>query len=297
MRNIPKELLGFFDNNLYSLKEIARQTDSDGTVKFAFITIDGYIIETVLMDYQNTTSICISSQAGCKQGCKFCATGFQGFDRDLNPAEMTDQIFLVEKLTNKKITNIVVMGMGEPFDNYNNLKVFLENITNPDGCGYSRRAITISTCGILKQMDEFIEDFPQIGLAISLHSANEETRASLMPISKKYCIKDIIEWGDEYYEKTKRRLTYEYLLIRGVNDSLDDAKKIARLLKNKNIHINLINLNKVEACEYIGSDEVDVRAFKKHLESENIPITLRRTLGSSINAACGQLKNTYNFEI
>lgn len=262
----------------------------DGTRKYLFRLADGALIESVLMKYQHGNSICISSQAGCRMGCRFCASTLNGLERDLTAAELLEQILAIERDAGEKVSNVVVMGTGEPFDNYQNLSRFLQLIHAKEGKNFSYRSITVSTCGLVPRMLEFARDFPQVNLAVSLHGPNDEIRGQIMPINKSYSVEEVIQASRQYVALTGRRITFEYSLMRGINDSSRDAKELAKLLAGLNCHVNLIPLNAVKEAAFQGTDRKEVSEFQHILEQARIQVTVRRELGSDIDAACGQLR-------
>ena len=269
----------------------------DTTEKFLLKTLDNHYIETVFMKYKKRNSICISSQVGCRMGCVFCASGSKGLVRNLTPAEMSLQVILSENATGARVKNIVIMGIGEPLDNYDNVKKFIENFTSDFGRDLSRRAITLSTCGLVPMIKKLADDLPQVNLAVSLHAPNDRLRNEIMPISKKYNIASLIEAVDYHYQTTKRRSTFEYTLIEGQNDSEANAKELAALLKGMNCLVNLIPLNKTTNANYRGSNERGTTKFHEILSKYHIPTTIRRSLGEDIGAACGQLRLKYEDNI
>lgn len=276
---------------IYPLRLLREQCSlKDGTRKFLFELKDGKSVESVFMKYKYGNSICISSQAGCRMGCKFCASTIKGLDRNLTASEMVSQVMEAEALTGESINHIVVMGMGEPFDNYTNLSRFLNIIHTKEGKNLSYRNITVSTCGLIPSIMQFAIDFPQVNLAISLHSVFDEKRSVIMPINKKYPLKELIKTCREYTELTRRRITFEYTLIKGVNDSERDAHELSKLLKGMLCHVNLIPLNKVSESGLTTVNRNSARQFKGLLEMRGINATLRRELGDDIDAACGQLR-------
>ncbi|MDR2457749.1 MAG: 23S rRNA (adenine(2503)-C(2))-methyltransferase RlmN [Clostridiales Family XIII bacterium] len=322
MLNIPKELIKKLNKKtiLYSLKIKKNQKSSkDGTIKILFETIDNEFIESVLMFYDYGISLCISSQIGCRFGCKFCASSKNGFIRNLSPAEIIDQVLIINneilsvnknKLYNGinikfhhktdlkeqiKISHIVFMGMGEPLDNYENLMIAISNFSNPKGYALGRKHITVSTCGLLEKMERFLQDLPLANLAISLHHYNDEKRNKIMPINKKYNIKKLILFAKKYTKETNRRISFEYALIPDFNDSKKDAMNLAKLIKNINCHINLIKLNTIDEGEKYTEEELEKRAieFKVELEKHKLITPIRRRLGDDIAAACGQLRRRY----
>jgi len=262
----------------------------DGTRKFLFGLEDGNAVEGVFMQYKYGNSLCVSSQVGCKMGCRFCASALDGFVRNLTAAEMFDQVIEAEKATGKEINHIVVMGMGEPFDNYDNLKGFLQMVHNPDGKNLSYRNITVSTSGIIPVMEKFAEDFPQVNLAISLHRLDNEGRSRIMPVNDAYPVDDLLEAARKYTEKTGRRITFEYTLIKGENDSEKDIELMKTKLKGMLCHINLIPLNKVEETGLSGSSRKRAEEIAAKLNKSGIAATVRRELGDEIDGACGQLR-------
>lgn len=262
----------------------------DGTRKYLFELEDGNAIESVFMKYKYGNTICISSQAGCRMGCKFCASTIGGLSRNLEPGEMLEQLLAAERDTGEAINHIVVMGTGEPFDNYENLSAFIRIINDKNGRNLGMRNITISTCGLVPMIEKFGQDFPQVNLAISLHAPNNKIRNSMMPVNKSYPMETIIDACRKYTEATSRRVTFEYTLVKGVNDSENDALQLASVLKGMLCHVNLIPLNKVEETGLDTTDQKTAQAFRKTLENKGIPATIRRELGDDIDGACGQLR-------
>lgn len=262
----------------------------DGTRKYLFELEDGNAIESVFMKYKYGNTICISSQAGCRMGCKFCASTIGGLSRNLEPGEMLEQLLAAERDTGEAINHIVVMGTGEPFDNYENLSAFIRIINDKNGRNLGMRNITISTCGLVPMMEKFGQDFPQVNLAISLHAPNNKIRNSMMPVNKSYPMETLIDACRKYTEATSRRVTFEYTLVKGVNDSENDALQLASVLKGMLCHVNLIPLNKVEETGLDTTDQKTAQAFRKTLENKGIPATIRRELGDDIDGACGQLR-------
>lgn len=264
----------------------------DGTVKYLLKLSDGNIIETVAMRYHHGISVCVSSQVGCAMGCTFCASTLHGRVRNLAPHEITGQVIRVMKDLGERVSNIVVMGIGEPFDNYDNLMVFLKNINNPEGVNLGYRHITVSTCGIVPRIIDFAKEGIPVNLALSLHAPTDEYRRAIMPIAKKYGLKELIDACRYYFEKTGRRITYEYALIEGKNSSDECAEKLVEMLKGDNCHINLIPVNDVEERGNVRVSKKRVEEFKNLLEKGHIAATVRRELGSDISASCGQLRNS-----
>ena len=267
-----------------------QNSEKDGTRKYLFGLDDGNSIEAVFMKYKFGNTVCISSQAGCRMGCSFCASAINGLQRNLTAGEMADQIISIEKDTGEKIGNVVVMGTGEPLDNYENLSGFLRNIHEKDGLNLGMRSITVSTCGLIPKMLEIAADFPQINLAVSLHAPNDTVRSKLMPISKRYPMNELLEACRQHIEKTSRRITFEYALVKGANDSDGNAEELASKLRGINCHVNLIPLNRVSETGFSGTERKDADRFREILERRGIQVTIRRELGSDIDAACGQLR-------
>lgn len=262
----------------------------DGTRKYLFELEDGNTIETVFMRYKHGNSVCVSSQAGCRMGCRFCASGINGLSRDLLAWEIADQILRAQQDTGERVSNVVVMGTGEPFDNYENLSAFLRLIHEKDGLDLGYRSITVSTCGIIPRIREFGSEFPQVNLAISLHASNDQTRSALMPVNQRYPMRELLPVCREHGKKTGRRVTFEYTLTAGVNDSETQAAELAGALRGMLCHVNLIPLNVVREKEYRAASAESARRFQAALERRGIPATIRRELGDDIDAACGQLR-------
>ncbi len=296
MTNVPKALLEKLleDHALYTLKQEKVQVSAeDGTRKYLFQLHDGHMIESVFMRYEHGNSVCISSQVGCNMGCRFCASTVGGKARDLTAGEMLGQIYAVQADTGEKISNVVVMGSGEPLENYVNLMDFITMLSDEHGMHLSQRSITVSTCGIVPKILELAEEKLQITLAISLHAPDDEKRRELMPIAKQYSLKELIDACAVYFEKTGRRITFEYALVRGQNDSAEDAVKLANLIGHLNCHVNLIPVNPVSERNYRQPDKNAVLAFKNKLEKNHINVTIRREMGRDIDGACGQLRRRY----
>ncbi len=262
----------------------------DGTRKYLFQLEDGNVIESVFMQYKYGNSICVSSQAGCRMGCRFCASTREGLVRGLTPGEILSQLLAAQRDTGEEIRHIVVMGTGEPFDNYENISAFLRIVGEPEGLGLSMRNITISTCGLVPMIRRFSDDFPQVNLAVSLHGTTDEIRSSMMPVNKKYPLDVLISACRDYTKKTGRRITFEYTMVNGVNDSDEDADRLCRLLRGMLCHVNVIPLNKVKESGFDTVSRARAREFQELLESRGIPATVRRELGADIDAACGQLR-------
>lgn len=262
----------------------------DGTRRYLLKLSDGNFIESVLMKYKHGYSICISSQVGCAMGCRFCASTVNGKVRNLTSGEIIDQIITVQRDIGENISNIVMMGVGEPLDNFDNVIKFLANVNNPLGMNIGMRHITISTCGIVPRIYELADMKLQITLAISLHAADDESRRRIMPIAKRYNISELLEACRYYTEKTSRRITFEYTLISGVNDSAENAEKLVRLLRGVLCHVNLIPVNPVEGTGFSSGSVESVDRFRKIIEKSGISATVRREMGRDISAACGQLR-------
>jgi len=297
MTDLSKELREKLEDNAYIEKlEIQKLqiSESDGTRKYLFGLRKGNAIESVFLKYKYGNSVCISSQAGCRMGCGFCASAIGGLAYNLTPAEMADQIIAIEKNTGERVGNIVVMGTGEPFDNYNNLCRFIELMHTKEGLNISLRAITVSTCGIIPKIEAFGQEYPQVNIAISLHAPNDRLRNQLMPISRKYPMDELLSACRKHTEKTGRRITFEYALIKGFNDTEGHAKELASKLSHMLCHVNLIPLNPVTEREYAGSDRKTAERFLAVLEEKGIQATVRRELGTEIDAACGQLRLNRN---
>lgn len=262
----------------------------DGTRKYLFELQDGNAIESVFMKYKYGNTICISSQAGCRMGCKFCASTIGGLCRSLTPGEMSEQLLAAERDTGEPISRIVVMGSGEPFDNYGNLSDFIRIMNDPAGRGMGMRNITVSTCGLIPGIEKFGEDFSQVNLAVSLHGATDEIRNKIMPVNRRYPLARLMEVCRRYTKKTSRRVTFEYTLVKGFNDSMKDAEKLCGLLSGMLCHVNFIPLNKVEETGLDASTRQTAEEFAALLSGAGIPATVRRELGDDIDGACGQLR-------
>lgn len=270
----------------------------DETVKYLFRLNDGEFIESVLMKYHHGYTICISTQVGCKMGCKFCATGLSGFSRNLTPSEMLAQIQSAQNDNNIRISNVVLMGMGEPLDNYDNVVKFLKLVSCDDGLNIGSRHISLSTCGIVNKIYDLAEENFQITLSISLHAPNDDIRNKTMPINKRFNIDDLIDACKYYISRTGRRISFEYAMIDGLNDSDDCAFELASKLKGMLCHVNLIPVNSSgnKKLAFEKSNKIRLKAFSKIVNSKGIPTTVRRTLGSDINASCGQLRRSTDVE-
>ncbi len=262
----------------------------DGTNKFLFRLYDGNMVESVLMKYKHGNSVCISSQAGCRMGCVFCASTIGGLKRNLTASEMLRQIYQIQTITGERVSNVVVMGTGEPLDNYDNLLKFIHILTEEHGLHISQRNVTVSTCGIVPKILELAEEKLQITLALSLHGATQEKRRKLMPIANKYELSQVLAACDAYFEKTGRRVTFEYSLVHGVNDTPEDVRELTGLLRHRNCHLNLIPVNPVKERNFVRPSRENALNFKNNLEKSGINVTIRREMGSDIDGACGQLR-------
>lgn len=279
---------------LISLVPVQVQTSGqDGTSKFLFRLSDGSMIESVLMKYHHGNTVCISSQVGCRMGCRFCASTLGGLERGLTPSEMLDQIYQIQKWSKERVHNVVVMGTGEPLDNYDALLRFLELLTCEEGLHISQRNVTVSTCGIVPRIRQLADEKLQITLALSLHASSQEKRRKLMPVANQYELSEVIDACRYYFEKTKRRISFEYSLVGGVNDRLEDARELAALLGSLNCHVNLIPVNPIKERDYVSSGRQTVLNFKNELEKSGIVATIRREMGRDIDGACGQLRKSY----
>lgn len=270
-----------------------QESRQDGTCKFLFGLPDGHVIESVLMRYHHGNSVCISSQVGCRMGCRFCASTLGGLERGLRPSEMLDQIYQIQKWSKERVHNVVVMGTGEPLDNYDALLRFLHLLTCEGGLHISQRNVTVSTCGIVPKMRKLAEEKLQITLALSLHASSQEKRKALMPVANKYELSEVLDACRYYFEQTGRRITFEYSLVGGVNDRDEDAEELIRLIRPLNCHVNLIPVNPIKERDYVQSGRRTVMNFKNKLEKSGIVVTIRREMGRDIDGACGQLRRSY----
>ncbi len=296
MTNISKELRQKLSSQceITVLEPIKELTSAmDGTKKFLFRLKDGNVIESVFMRYKHGNSVCVSSQVGCRMGCRFCASTLDGLERNLTASEIIEQIYRISAITGERISNVVVMGSGEPLDNYDNILKFIKLLNSEEGLNISARNITLSTCGLVDKINLLAESRLQITLAISLHAPNDEIRKTMMPIANKYSIAQLIEACKNYYDKTKRRISFEYSLVRGVNDSIDNANELSALVKGMNCHINLIPVNPIKERDYKETKIEFVHQFKNVLEKNGINVTIRREMGRDIQGACGQLRKSY----
>lgn len=265
----------------------------DGTRKYLFLLEEGNVIESVLMRYKHGNSVCISSQVGCRMGCRFCASTLDGLVRGLRPSEMIDQIYKIGQDIGERISNVVVMGTGEPMDNYDNLLKFITLLTDENGLNISQRNLTVSTCGIVPRMRQLADEKLSITLALSLHASNQKKRLELMPVANKYDIHDVIDACKYYFDQTGRRVTFEYSLVGGVNDTDEDARELSQLIHGMNCHVNLIPVNPIKERDYVQSNAAVIAAFKNKLEKNGINVTVRREMGRDIDGACGQLRKRY----
>ena len=271
-------------------KQLSKKKD---TAKYLFKLPDGNYIESVWMKYHHGNSVCISSQVGCRMGCTFCASTLSGLARNLSAGEMLSQIYEIQRETGERVSNVIVMGMGEPLDNYDSLLRFIRMLSDDKGLNISQRNITVSTCGIVPKMYELAEEKLQITLALSLHASSQEKREELMPIANKYSLDEVLDACRNYFEKTGRRITFEYSLVGGKNDSEEDAQRLAELIKGLNCHINLIPVNPIKERNFVRSEMKVILNFKNKLEKYQINVTIRREMGQDIDGACGQLRKSY----
>ena len=293
MSNLPKALREKLRDGyeLYEPKVLSKQVSKlDGTIKYLWELRDGNAVETVVMSYKHGNTVCISSQVGCRQGCAFCASTIGGLVRCLEPSEMLDEVLFSQLDSGKPISNIVLMGIGEPLDNFDEVMRFLENITSPEGVNIGMRNISLSTCGLVPKIDQLAEKKLQLTLSISLHAPTNQIRSSMMPVNDAYPVEQLIQTVRRYQETTGRRVSFEYSMVRGVNDSDICAKQLADLIRGMGAHVNLIPINPVDGSPYSATDAANVRRFQQKLESLGVNATVRRRLGSEISAACGQLR-------
>ncbi len=296
MTNLSKQLRAKLaqEYEIYPVEMLEQQISQiDGTNKFLFRLRDDNVIESVLMRYQHGNSVCISSQVGCRMGCRFCASTLDGLQRNLTPSEMLGQIYEIQKLTGERVSNVVVMGTGEPLDNYENLLIFIRMLSDEHGLNISQRNITVSTCGIVPVMEKLAKEKLQITLALSLHGSTQEKRRELMPVANKYELSEVLKACDYYFEKTGRRMTFEYSLVHGVNDTDEDAKELISILGRRNCHVNLIPVNPIKERNFEKPSKKSAFNFKNKLEKSGINVTIRREMGSDIDGACGQLRRRY----
>lgn len=292
LNNMPKSFRAKLASDclLTTLRIVRCQISTDGTRKYLFELFDGERIESVFMKYKHGNTVCVSTQAGCRMGCSFCASTLNGLRRNLYPSEILRQILSIQKDTGERVSNVVLMGMGEPLDNYDNVIRFLHLLNDEKGLNIGYRHVSLSTCGLIEKMDKLADEGLPITLSVSLHAPNGEIRANIMPIARKYAYDDLLEACKRYEDKTKRRISFEYALISGVNDRVCDAEELGKRLRGTLCHVNLIPLNQTERKVYKRSEKNAIELFTKTLESYKITATVRRSLGSDISAACGQLK-------
>lgn len=296
MTNLPKAFLAKLEENCVLItlkKEMVQISKEDGTRKYLFALSDGNVIESVLMKYKHGNSVCISSQVGCRMGCKFCASTLDGLERGLTASEMLEQIYRIGADIGERVSNVVVMGTGEPLDNFEQLLKFIELLTDENGLHISQRNVTVSTCGIVPRMRELADKRLAITLALSLHASTQEKRLALMPIANKYDITEVVEACRYYFAQTGRRVTFEYSLVAGVNDTAEDARELAGLVHGMNCHINLIPVNPIRERNFKQPNQQAVLEFKNKLERSGINVTIRREMGRDIDGACGQLRRRY----
>ena len=293
MTNLSKSLRAKLDS-LYDITapEVARKQVSkkDGTIKYLWRLSDGNCVESVVMQYHHGNTVCISSEVGCLMGCKFCASTLGGLVRRLRPSELLDQVLFSQIDSGLPISNIVLMGIGEPLDNFDEVMRFLENVTSPEGVNIGMRNISLSTCGLVPKIDMLAEKKLQLTLSVSLHAPNNQIRSSMMPVNDAYPVEQLIQTVRRYQDTTGRRVSFEYSMVRGVNDSDACAKQLADLIRGMGAHVNLIPINPVDGSPYSATDAANVRRFQQKLESLGVNATVRRRLGSEISAACGQLR-------
>ncbi len=292
MSNLNKELRDYLGRefSLLPLEIVTKQTSSDGTIKYLYRLEDGYNIETVLMQHEYGLSLCVTSQVGCNMGCSFCASGLKYKTRNLTAGELVMQILGVETDIDQKITHIVVMGIGEPFDNYDNVMDFIRIVNHAKGLAIGQRHITVSTCGIVPKILAFADEPIRVNPTVSLHTPNHEIRSQIMKINKRYPIAEIIDALKLYFEKTSRRITFEYILLNEVNDSVEQANELSDLIRGLNAYVNLIPYNPVREFAYTPTDMKRASRFYDQLMKRGINVTLRREQGKDIDAACGQLR-------
>ncbi|MBQ3356548.1 MAG: 23S rRNA (adenine(2503)-C(2))-methyltransferase RlmN [Oscillospiraceae bacterium] len=299
MTNLSKalreKLAGQYELNSPTVVRCLR-SKKDGTIKYLWRLKDGNCVESVLMQYHHGNTVCISSEVGCPMGCAFCASTLGGLVRRLTPSEMLDQVLFTQLDSGLPISNIVLMGIGEPLDNYDTVLRFLELVNSPEGMNIGMRHISLSTCGLVDKIDRLAEENLQLTLSVSLHAPTDEIRSQIMPINRRYNVDTLLNACRRYFEKTGRRISFEYAMIRGVNDTPETAQTLVRKLRGIVAHVNLIPLNDVAESPLKPSEPETVRAFQRTLEENGIPATVRRTLGSDINASCGQLRRKYEQE-
>lgn len=292
MTDQPKAFLAALEERFFieTLETERRQQSKDGTVKYLFRLPDGNCIETVLMRYSYGNTVCVSTQVGCRMGCRFCASTQAGRVRDLEAGEICSEIYTAQKDIGERISHIVLMGIGEPLDNFDEVMKFLENITSPEGVNIGMRNISLSTCGLVPKIDQLAEKKLQLTLSVSLHAPNNEIRSGMMPVNDAYPVEVLMQAVRRYQDTTGRRVSFEYSMVRGVNDSDACARQLANLIRGMGAHVNLIPINPVDGSPYSATDAANVHRFQQKLESLGVNATVRRRLGSEISAACGQLR-------
>ena len=296
MTNISAELKGkLAERFTYTCLTPVQVQESklDGTKKFLFRLADDNVVESVYMRYHHGISVCTSSQVGCRMGCRFCASTLDGLERNLTPSEMLDQIYAISRYTGERVSNVVVMGTGEPLDNYDNLVIFLKLLNDERGLHISQRNITVSTCGIVPNMRRLADEKLQITLALSLHATTDEKRKRLMPIANRYSLSEVLAACAYYFEQTGRRITFEYSLVGGVNDTDQDAAELSEIASGLCCHVNLIPVNPIKERDYVQSGKARIAAFREKLERNKVTVTVRREMGRDIDGACGQLRRRH----
>ena len=298
MTNIKKDIINKLkDDFTIDMPEIIKIQDGKDVHKYLFNLKDNEKIEAVLMNHDYGNSLCVSTQVGCNMGCAFCESGRLKKRRDLLTDEMVSQILLIEEIAKVRISHVVLMGIGEPFDNYENVMKFIDVINDDNGIAIGARHITVSTCGIVPKIKEFTKEKRQVNLAISLHAPNDELRSKLMKINKVYKLEEVIEAVKEYLKVNNRKVTFEYIMLKGVNDSVKCAKELSSLLKGLNCYVNLIPYNETSHIEFKKTDNSDIMQFYDILKKNKINVTVRREFGSEVDAACGQLRSNYKEEV
>lgn len=300
MSDLPKSLRELLEEKcILTHPEILRKQVSahDGTIKYLFGLEDGNSIETVLMQYEHGNSICVSTQAGCKMGCVFCASFDPKKSRNLRPAEILDEILFAQKDSGRRVSNIVLMGTGEPLDNYENVMTFLRLVSHPEGLNIGMRHISLSTCGLVPMISKLEQESLQLTLSVSLHAPNNELRSRLMPVNRRWSLEELMPACRHYFAQTGRRISFEYAMIRDVNDTPECARQLIALLRGFNCHVNLIPLNHVEGSPLIPSTRENLRRFQNELIRNGINTTVRRSLGGDISASCGQLRRQHSEEV
>ena len=292
MTDQPKTLLAKLEEAFYiAAPQIERRQEAkDGTVKYLLRMADGNCIETVVMRYHYGNTVCVSTQVGCRMGCRFCASTQAGRVRNLEAGEICSEIYTAQKDIGERISHIVLMGIGEPLDNFDEVMRFLENITSPEGVNIGMRNISLSTCGLVPKIDELAKRHLQLTLSVSLHAPDNVTRSGMMPVNDAFPLEQLIPACRRYQKETGRRISFEYSMVRGVNDSSEMAQKLANLIKGMGAHVNLIPINPVDGSPYSATDDANVHRFQQKLESLGVNATVRRRLGTDISAACGQLR-------